>query len=83
MVSQHNPKKVEKKDKTIGERLREERSRLRMTQQEFGSAGGVRTDAQYKYESGLRIPRADYLAEISKVGADIYYVVTGNHLPLG
>lgn len=67
---------------TIGERLREERIRLKMSQQNFGAAGGVRTDAQYKYECGFRIPRADYLAKISKIGADIFYVVTGNYLPV-
>jgi len=51
-VSQRDQKDVGEEGKTIGVRLREERIRLRMTQQKFGSAGGVRTDAQYKYESG-------------------------------
>lgn len=44
---------------TIGSRLREERVTLKMTQQHFGAVGVVNTDAQYKYERGVRIPRAD------------------------
>lgn len=62
---------------TIEKRIREERLRLGMIQQAFGAAGGVQTDAQYKYESGLRVPKADYLAGISEAGADFYYVITG------
>lgn len=80
-VDHGHPNMSEVKGNTIGARLREERIRLKMSQQHFGSAGGVKTDAQYKYECGFRVPRADYLAKISTIGADIYYVVTGNYLP--
>lgn len=65
---------------SIGSRLREERINLKMTQQHFGAVGGVNTDAQYKYERGMRIPKADYLANIHSLGADIHYIVTGNRI---
>jgi len=76
-VTQKDPRKLGQGFQEIGERLREERNRLKMTQLEFGLCGGVGNVAQYKYECGLRVPRADYLAKISQVGVDIYYVVTG------
>lgn len=65
---------------TIGSRLREERVNLKMTQQHFGAVGGVTTDAQYKYERGVRTPKADYLANIHSLGADIHYIITGSRL---
>lgn len=65
----------------IGERLKEERERLGFTQPAFGAVGGVQKLAQHKYEKGDRFPGADYLAAIAKVGADIQYIVTGEHCP--
>ena len=66
----------------IGPRLREERERLELTQKEFGVVGGVEPNAQGKYESGERSPRADYLAAVSTLGVDVLYVVLGNRTPL-
>ena len=62
---------------SIGDRIREERDRLGFNQTAFGAIGGVRKQAQLKYEKGERFPGADYLAAIAKVGADVQYVVTG------
>ncbi|WP_296257479.1 MULTISPECIES: helix-turn-helix domain-containing protein [unclassified Pseudomonas] len=64
----------------IGQRLREERNRLKLSQSALGSIGGVETNAQGNYESGLRSPKADYLLRISEAGVDINYVLTGIHL---
>jgi transcriptional regulator with XRE-family HTH domain len=61
----------------IGERLREERTRLRLSQSTMGSIGGVETNAQGNYESGTRSPKASYLERIAAAGVDISYVVTG------
>lgn len=61
----------------IGERLREERSRLRLSQSALGAIGGVETNAQGNYESGSRSPKASYLEKIATAGVDISYVVTG------
>ncbi|MBU1332357.1 MAG: helix-turn-helix domain-containing protein [Gammaproteobacteria bacterium] len=66
----------------IGERLREERERLRLSQAAFGEIGGVKANAQGKYESGERFPSADYLAAVALHGADVLYVVTGERKPL-
>lgn len=63
--------------KTIGERLREQRERLRMTQVAFADAGGVQKLAQIKYEKGERVPSAEYLARLAGVGVDVAYVITG------
>lgn len=61
----------------MGLRLREERHRLNLTQALFAKAGGVAPNAQVNYESGKRLPKADYLELISRLGVDISYVVTG------
>jgi transcriptional regulator with XRE-family HTH domain len=63
----------------IGERLREERERLALSQEAFGAAGGVRKQAQLLYEKGERQPKADYLSKIAGLGVDIGYVMDGVH----
>lgn len=62
-------------------RLKTERRRLGMTQEEFGAAGGVRRATQYLYESGERTPSAEYLARITAAGADLSYLVAGVRSP--
>ncbi|MCX2890608.1 MULTISPECIES: helix-turn-helix domain-containing protein [Pseudomonas] len=66
----------------IGPRLREERERLGMTQRVFGDIGGVEPNAQGKYESGERTPRADYLAALAAKGVDALYVLSGIRTPV-
>ena len=66
----------------IGPRLREERERLGMTQKVFGLIGGVEPNAQGKYESGERTPKADYLAAVARRGVDVLYVLTGQRSPV-
>jgi len=67
--------------KGLGPRLREERERLGMTQRVFGDIGGVEPNAQGKYESGERTPRADYLAALATRGVDALYVLSGVRTP--
>nr|WP_176704525.1 helix-turn-helix transcriptional regulator [Pseudomonas sp.]QBM91751.1 XRE family transcriptional regulator, HtH motif [Pseudomonas sp.]QBM91826.1 transcriptional regulator, XRE family [Pseudomonas sp.] len=67
---------------TLATRLRSERIRLKLSQRELGNIGGVATNAQGKYESGERSPRADYLEKIFLVGVDVYFVLTGERGPL-
>lgn len=64
---------------TIGERLREERERLEKTQTEFSTLGGVKKGAQINYEQNKRQPDATYLSAIAAAGADVMYVLTGQH----
>lgn len=61
----------------IGERLREERVRLKFTQVAFAAVGGVLANTQYKYEVGLRSPSALYLARLAEIEVDLVYVLTG------
>ncbi|MCY1414717.1 hypothetical protein D9M71_301760 [compost metagenome] len=65
----------------IGARIREERERLGLTQRIFGEVGGVEPNAQGKYESGERTPKADYLAAVAGRGADVLYILTGERTP--
>lgn len=67
---------------SIGERLREERERLRFSQAAFGELGGVKANAQGNYEKGDRYPDAAYLAAVAEKGVDVLYVVTGRRTPL-
>ncbi|EAT5343357.1 MULTISPECIES: helix-turn-helix domain-containing protein [Citrobacter] len=60
-----------------GERLKEERLRLGLSQAALGEIGGVRKQAQLNYEKGERNPDSAYLSAIAKFGADIQFIVTG------
>jgi len=62
---------------TFGPRLREERDRLRLNQTDFGAAGGIKKRAQINYEKGEGAPTPDYWVGITKIGADIQYILTG------
>lgn len=66
----------------IGSRLREERERLNMKQEDFATACGVRRRAQSSYESDTRSPDANYLEAAAKIGVDISYVICGGERPL-
>lgn len=66
---------------SIGERLRSERSRLGMNQDELAKVGGVQRSAQSNYERGDRSPDAAYLALVAAAGVDVLYVVTGEKKP--
>lgn len=65
--------------KEIGTRLRAERKRLGLSQRELGGLGGVAANAQGKYESGERLPKADYLVALAEGGVDVLYVLTNRH----
>ena len=62
---------------TFGERLRQERGRLNLTQEAFAAIGGVKKLAQINYEQGKTFPDAGYLIALSSVGVDIKYVMLG------
>lgn len=61
----------------VGERLREERTRLGMNQTQFAAVASVGKTTQINYESDARAPDTTYLAAIAKIGADVQYIVTG------
>lgn len=66
---------------TIGERLKEERLRLGLSQTELGAAGGKGKTTQINYEKGAGSPDAEYLAAAAEKGVDVLYVVTGRRTP--
>lgn len=64
---------------TFGERLKAERKRIGLSQEQFAVHGGVKRDAQINYENGSRKPDSGYIEAISLLGVDVLYVVTGKN----
>ncbi len=62
---------------TIATRIKEERSRLGMNQEEFAGLAGLNRTAQVRYEKGERHPDAKYLEAVAAAGVDVQYVITG------
>ncbi len=61
----------------IGDRLRELRLSLGMSQTDFGEKCGVTKKTQIFYESNKRKPKADYWEAAALLGININYVLTG------
>jgi transcriptional regulator with XRE-family HTH domain len=66
-----------KKMITIGERLKEERNRLGLSQAAIGEISGITKNSQINYEANKRSPDSAYLAKIAEIGADVNYILTG------
>lgn len=66
---------------TLGARLKAERNRLRMNQDDFAAVGGVKKGAQITYEQDKRMPDAAYLVSIATAGVDVLYILTGAYSP--
>jgi transcriptional regulator with XRE-family HTH domain len=62
---------------SIFERLKEERSKMGLNQDDFAEIGGVKRRAQSTYETGERLPDAGYLSKIAEAGVDVAYILTG------
>lgn len=70
---------------TFPERLRTERKRMELSQEEFGKLGNVSKTAQYLYESGRNWPTLEYLEALRVSGVDVAYIASGirsNHQPV-
>ena len=65
---------------SLGERLREERERLGLSQTQFGELAQVTKKSQMLYEGNQRKPKADYLTAVASQGVDVQYVLTGDRL---
>lgn len=61
----------------IGDRLREQRQRLGLSQLDFAEAVGVSKTTQFNYETGARSPDAEYLLNAGEQGVDITFVLLG------
>jgi len=64
----------------FGDRLREERKRLALNQEQFAQAAGIQRLAQSQYEAESREPRISYLAAIGAAGVDLYYLMFGKRV---
>lgn len=62
---------------SIGDRLREEREKLSLSQTQLAELTGTTRKSQFNYETDARRPDADYLAAATSVGVDVLYVLTG------
>jgi transcriptional regulator with XRE-family HTH domain len=66
---------------TIGQRLKEERRRLSLSQKALADLCKVALSTQCRYEKDECVPDANYLVTIAEVGADMVYIVTGKTSP--
>ena len=60
-----------------GERLREERLRLGLSQKDFAALFGKKNMAVMRYEKGERVIGQDDLEALHVAGVDVYYLITG------
>ena len=61
----------------IGDRLREERSRISPSQQAFADLCEVSRGTVVAWEKGAQSPNAEVLMRLAAAGADVLYIVTG------
>lgn len=61
----------------IGNRLREERERLGLTQPVFAELAGAKKRTLIDWEKDVSSPTAVQLAQLSAAGADVLYILTG------
>lgn len=67
-------------DTQRGERIKEERTRLGLSQQQAADIAGVRREMWAKYEAGSE-PGAKALAGMAAAGVDVIYVLTSTQTP--
>ncbi|CAE6844305.1 helix-turn-helix domain-containing protein [Xanthomonas arboricola pv. corylina] len=67
---------------TVGKRLKEERKRLRLTQQEMADACGISKWAQLYFEKDQNMPGGAYLLAAHARGVDIVYVLLEHRMEL-
>lgn len=61
----------------LGKRLRTERRRLGLTQEDFALAAGINRTSMGFYERGASLPNIDCLTAWSKIGVDLAFVLFG------
>ena len=64
----------------FADRLRVERERLGLTQEQFAALAGMSRLAQFKYEHDQSMPTVEYLAKLNEAKVDGYYLLTGRRL---
>ncbi|EBH8908690.1 helix-turn-helix domain-containing protein [Salmonella enterica] len=66
---------------TLGVRLREERKKMGLNQEDFSALVGSSRGSQASYEQDKKIPGGAYLAALEGIGVDILYILTGKRTP--
>lgn len=61
----------------LGQRLKEERKRLGLSQEALAHSGGVQRLAQAQYEAETTCPTTRYLSAIGATGIDLPYLLLG------
>lgn len=64
----------------LGRRLRQERDRLSLTQDQVASAIGVSKGTYYTYEKDMYTPSIDSLSKLAELGMDLYFILFGTPL---
>lgn len=80
-IEHHSVSSAKVKPLTFGERLREERERMGLTQTAMAEIGGVKRTTQHIYETDIRVPDLNYLTLVKDAGADLSYLVLGERQP--
>lgn len=62
----------------FGERLKDERKRLKLSAERFGALLGIAGNTQYNYEKEERSPDVAYLEGAARIGCDVIYLLTGD-----
>lgn len=84
-MSEKNPGRIaEKLDeyrtqwrRESGNRLKQERKRLGLSQADFAEELGIHRNTQAKYEAGERDPDVSYYESAAKIGVSIPYIIEG------
>lgn len=61
----------------LGDRIREERERLGLTQPGFADVAGAKKRTLIDWEKGVSSPTAVQLSALARIGIDVQYIVTG------
>ena len=62
---------------SIGERIKEARKRLNLTQEEFGEIIGVTKNTVYRWEAGISVPSKKTLERFRQLGINPEWIKTG------
>lgn len=62
----------------VGVRLKVERERLGLSQDQMAEHCGVSRPTQYRYESGKGSPTGDYVNAAAKLGVNVQFVLVGS-----
>lgn len=77
MLYDEHGQKIILKFSDLGRRIRHERKRLGLTQEQLAEKFGVDKSSVYLYERGDRPPTASHLQVFLDIGADVLFVLSG------